>query len=380
MNRVLILFLILISYKDYSFCDNPNIEVYTNKGLLAIYNYNFKEAEKYINLLNKNFPDNISTYLLQSNYYWWKIISGENGDDNFTKCNTSLDKALSLIPLKTKKQLNNEELFHVITIYAFKARLEIIHKNHVQVVNYLNKIMNHLTYTFDKEESYPSFYLTSGLYNFFCEYSKEEYPFITPLMIVFPEGNKNKGLKQLVKTQQSSSILSNEAAYFLMKIYCEANIDFEKSLYYISFLTDRFPDNLFFQYYLFKAYLINDFDNEAEKQLTNIINLSNKNNEISLLQKHYYLKLGYYRLGKYYQDSINDYSKALFCYNKAAIYSVAKDEIYFNILLEKANLMNQTNKNQAIAMYNEIIKDSTDAKIKATAKRNLKLMEKNGIK
>lgn len=365
-------------FSCYSFCqDKLNLLERSDSCLMSLYNYDFINAHKHLIYLKKHFPDLAETYLIETNYYWWKIISGENEVENFNACNIALDKALSQIEKRTGRNISNENLFSLITIYAFKARLEIINENHVQVIHYLYKVINNLSASFEKEQAYFPFNLTSGLYNYFIEYAKQEYPLIAPFTAAFPEGNIKKGIEQLEKVQKCSLVINNEATYFLMKIYTEAHPDFEKAMYQTKTLTDKFQNNILFQYYHLKTCLINKDENAIDNQLKKIKSVAQSNNTISEKQKKYYIAKAYYKLGKYFQDSTDNINKALLCYSQVADYTVTKDEIYYSALLEKAKLLHQSNKSEAIAMYNEILNDSTDTKTKEIARKNLRLLAKD---
>src|SRR6202007_2633622 len=98
---------------------------------------------------------------------------------------------------------SNDITYYAIMAYAYKARLELLDKNYFSSVSNLNNCTSILKYSFGKEEQYNWFYLTSGLYNYFIEWGKQNYKVLSAYTILYPKGDLKKGLSQLQLASKS---------------------------------------------------------------------------------------------------------------------------------------------------------------------------------
>jgi tetratricopeptide (TPR) repeat protein len=63
---------------------------------------------------------------------------------------------------------------------------------------------------------------------------------------MFPSGSKARGLAALHRTFREGSYLQAESAYFLLQIYYLYERDYTKSMQFIGWLRENYPDNAFF--------------------------------------------------------------------------------------------------------------------------------------
>lgn len=230
--------------------DNLPFSKKLENGFIAIYNYKFEEALAITNGLKKTDPNNPRTYLLEANYWWWKILSGEDTEGNYIKMEGCLDKAMSKIPKRKAKEYNDEELYNIINVYAYRSRIKLLQEKYIKGAQNLNTCIDFVEASFGKENRYELFKLTSGLYYYFVDYGYENYFLARAYLIFLPSGDKEKGLKFLKESAKSKDILvRTEACYFLMRTYCELEENYVEALNYLEPLTKLYPDNLLYRYH-----------------------------------------------------------------------------------------------------------------------------------
>ncbi len=86
-----------------------------------------------------------------------------------------------------------------------------------------------------------------GIYNYYAEVIPDEYPLVKPLMIFFPSGDKELGIKQLKSTAESGLYAKHEARYFLMTLYYNFEKNWKSAQHYSEMLTRSFPNNPVFE-------------------------------------------------------------------------------------------------------------------------------------
>ena len=138
-----------------------------------------------------------------------------------------------------------------------------------------------------------------GIYDYYAAVIPEKYPMVQPLMLFFPEGNKNKGIRELKTVAEKGKYAKYEAQYFLMTL----NYSFEKNNSechkYTKMLSDKFPDNPRFQSFLGRINIrMNNYQDAIEIFKSILVKESNDmigyNDKIKR-EAHYYIGLNYKR-------------------------------------------------------------------------------------
>jgi hypothetical protein len=262
------------------------------RGFSAIYNFRFIKADSIIKNLRKDFPEMAGTYILTANYYWWLIISGEDSKSARINYLANLELALQKISNEKPGHLCDDDIYNLISIYGYKARLDAMNKNYIKAFKDIHDCISVLKLSFDRENTYEPYNLTSGLYNYMIGQVKKKYPFLVVYTVFLPHASKTKGLALLEKIATSDDeILFAEANYFLMKINLEEEENINLTENYCVTLTNAYNSNLLYKYYYFKTLLLNGKKDEAQKQFEILIQESNSNNELTLLQKKHFAEL-----------------------------------------------------------------------------------------
>ena len=86
-----------------------------------------------------------------------------------------------------------------------------------------------------------------GIYNYLAAVIPEKYPIVKPVMIFFPEGNKNLGLQELKDAASSGKYSKYEARYILVTFYYYFENDMDAAGIYAQQLIESFPNNPIFE-------------------------------------------------------------------------------------------------------------------------------------
>lgn len=275
-------------------------------GFEAIYNFRFSQADSISKELQLSHPNHPWTRILTVNYYWWQIITGEDSQELRKEYVDQLNNALKSFD-GNKATLNDLDRYTLITLYGFKARIEILNKRYIVVVSLLNNYISNLKGTFGKEEEFEWYNLTSGIYNYYIERSKKTHPFLKPYLGLYPNGNIEKGLQQLESARQSNNILlSTEAEYFLMKIHLGEETKLDAAEKNAAILVDRFPDNAFYRYMYYTVLLKQKKLSEAMIQYGQLSVRASSNTQLSPEQQSHFSKLAKQDLTRYYIEEAKE--------------------------------------------------------------------------
>lgn len=278
------------SYYDSVFSANENI-----------YKFQYQSADSAIQKLKTGHPDDYLPMLLSANYYWWRIISGDGTSKTRNNYYVNLNKSLSLLGLGKKPVCSNDSLYAIITTFAYLARIHSMNNRHFSALKQLNNCIEFVKKSFGKESEYEWFLLTSGLYNYYIEAVKKNYPFLRPYLIFLPEGNVTAGISFLKRAGNSENVLlSTEATYFLIKIYLEEEKKYSLARIYSAQLIKKFPANLLYRYYQFKSYLEEKNIEDATKELGLLMYHAEKNPQLTETQKSHFQIIAREDLKKFY--------------------------------------------------------------------------------
>jgi hypothetical protein len=86
-----------------------------------------------------------------------------------------------------------------------------------------------------------------GLFNYYAVWIAEEYPWLRPVLLFFPRGNRENGLAQLSTVARQGFYTGTEARFFQMRILgSERENKPKEALVAARSLTQDFPDNACF--------------------------------------------------------------------------------------------------------------------------------------
>ncbi len=225
------------------------------KGIDEIYSMKFVEAYATFDELKRLEPKNPAGKFFDAMTLWWQILVDlrqtrfdelfySKLDDVIEQCDEILDDDPN----------NYVGLFFKAGALGFRGRLLSIRQE------WLDAALDGkdaLPLVLRVSELYPDdvdIKLGTGLYNYFAVVIPKVYPFVKPLMTLFPPGDKELGLRQLTAVADSGKYAKYETQYFLVQLYFEFEKNNERALYYVNRLIKKFPDNPKFENFLARIY------------------------------------------------------------------------------------------------------------------------------
>ena len=128
--------------------------------------------------------------------------------------------------------------------------------------------------------------------------------------MIFPKGDKLKGLLQIKETAENSKIAKTEAKYILAYLYVNYEKNYLESEKYAKALTDEFPENPILQKYLYLSYVgIGKLNEAVEGWKSVLVRADNKepgfDNKLLRRDANYYVSICNLRLGRLLETEKN---------------------------------------------------------------------------
>lgn len=217
-------------------------------GIKQIYNIKFTEAEKTFRSLIADYPDKPAGRFFLAMVDWWKILinpDNESLDDIFFQ---KLEDVIYQCDEILDKDPNNvDALFFKGGAIGFRGRLRAYRESWIKAADDGREALPIVEHAYKLDPNNFDVQLGFGIYNYYASVIPNEYPLIKPLMIFFPDGDKQKGIEQLTNTAANGKYAKYEARYFLMTLYYTYEKNPYKAEEYARLLTSDFPDNPVFE-------------------------------------------------------------------------------------------------------------------------------------
>ncbi len=358
---------------DYNLLQNPFIQIEATEAINSMYNFEFTKSNNHFNYLKKKYPWHPLPYLLTSLNYWWRIVpnvENEEWDDQFL---AYIDTTQVLAKTLYKEHNEIEGAFFLAAAYAFEGRLysergwyrkaAVAGKNSLKYFQYCR---GHETYS-------PELLFGDALFNYYSEWIRENYPWLRPIMWVFPKGNKEEGIKQLKEVSRNAFYSRTEAQYYLMRLLASEENDVRGALQVAQYLNESFPENAYFErYYLRLLYQTGRYT-KAEKMSKGVLAKidsskvgyeENSGRYAAFFLGHIYELRKKYDLAKEYYDLSMDFAERIGATDKG---------YYFYSLLHLGIIAEKEEDKDLARSYYKRVKKEADRKHDArkSAKRRL---------
>lgn len=378
--KKLIFLTILFGYSILA--QNFDFDSRVNEGIKQIYNIKFTEAEKTFRSIMTDYPKHPAGRFFLAMIDWWKIMldpDNESFDEIFFQKLEDVIYQCDQILKKNPKDV--DALFFKGGSIGFRGRLRAFRESWLKAADDGREALPIVEEAATLDPNNMDVQLGFGIYNYYADVIPNEYPMIKPLMIFFPNGDKEKGIQQLKNTATNGKFAKYEARYFLMTLYYRYENNSVAADEYAKLLNDDFPDNPAFErwrgriavrkgdYFLADS-IFKDVILKAEK------NYYGYNTPSALREAEYYI--GYYNWISDRPDSAKIYFER--CVQNSRKIDKEGEESGFqvNSIVYLAQIAEAQNRKQdAIALYNKLLDINEYANSHSLAKRNLKKLGEN---
>jgi hypothetical protein len=229
---------------------DPASEALTRAGIDHIYNLELDSARSEFRKVIAAHPDHPAGHFFLAAVEWWRIMAGiENTayDENFIGM---LDRVIEVCDRRLEKDGKDvAALFFKGGALGFQGRLYGNREDWIQAANKGRSALPIVQETYRLAPENEDVLFGIGIYNYYAAIIPEMYPFVKPLMLFFPEGDKAKGLDQLRQASKKAKYADTEAAYFLLQILFNFEKKNAEAGLLASDLHKKYPNNPLFHRY-----------------------------------------------------------------------------------------------------------------------------------
>jgi len=327
-------------------------------GADYIYNVKFDSARICFDKVIKMYPNHPAGYFLQSMVGWWQMMLwgyGNKYEKEFLRDINNVIKICDEILIKDEFDLT--ALFFKGGALGYRGRYYAQKQMWIDAASDGSEAFSIMRKCHEKAPGNHDIMLGTGIYNYFAKAIPDKYPLAAPLLAIFPKGDKSLGILQLKASAYHARYSAIEAHVTLMQIFYNFENNVTEAEFWVRKLTEKYPDNPYFQRYLGKILVKKGNWVEIEEEWRNILkralNRDDGFNNITAREGCYYVGISL--------DRKNDIETAKKYYKKCIEISnyLKEPEHGFAISakLKLAMLEDKSgNRNEAVKHYKELLK------------------------
>ncbi|WPP48317.1 tetratricopeptide repeat protein [Catalinimonas niigatensis] len=249
-----------------------NVQIEATQAVNDMYNFKFARAEQQFRWIKQKYKTHPLPYFLLGLSEWWKIVPNVDVTQYDKKFLAYMDTAIYYADRMFKQDEEDPEAaFFLSAAYAFQGRLYSERRDWGKATVAGKNSLNFLEICKGKEDFSPELLFGDALYNYYAEWVPENYPILKPVLMFFPDGNKDLGIKQLKTVANNAFYTRTEAQFFLMRILTAEGSDPAEASRIADYLHHTFPDNPYFHRYYARQLYSRGKQADAEKESLEIL-------------------------------------------------------------------------------------------------------------
>lgn len=343
--------------------EDMQIQIETTQALDDLYNFKFEEAEKQFRWLKQKYGYHPLPYFLLGLSEWWKIMPNPNVRQHDDKFVAYMDTVIAISErLKDIPRHETEANFFLAAAHGFLGRLHSTEerKEWRKAAVSGKSALSYMQESKGKHYLSPELLFGDALYNYFSVWVPENYPILKPIMMFFPAGDKDLGLKQLKEVSYNAFYTRVEAQVFLMRILGNYENERTRALQISEYLHQEYPDNPYFhRYFARMLYSMGRFSQAKKVSLDILAKIDSGKGGYEETTGRY----ASFFLGQIY-DNLKDYDNSAKYYELSSKYSEAVDAqgmgyYHYSLLGLGDHYRRQGDKKKAKDYYKQIKKHAS---------------------
>ncbi len=208
-----------------------------------IYNLQFKEAGDNLQKISNKYPGHPIVMLLKGMVTYWKNYPLTTT----SYARSSYESEMKICIERCEKFNEEDEAEFLLTNLCARGMLLMFYADNKlasEVIPLSATTYRYISRSFEFTDKYSDFYFFTGLYNYYREAYPEAHPIYKPISLLFPAGDKNKGMNELLVASRHSWVLKAESSSFLSHIYQSFEANYMKASELSEYLNSLYPNNI----------------------------------------------------------------------------------------------------------------------------------------
>lgn len=230
-----------------SVLDDPVVVRHAQRGLDSLYNLNFAAAERAFGRVERRYPEHPIAPFLKALNVWWRILVDLEDRSHDAAFFAELEEVIDRADRRLDEDAGDfDGRFFKGAALGFRGRHRSNRRQWFRAARDGKRAMDYVLGVAEENPKVADYQFGKGIYDYYAAMVPERYPWAKPLMVFFPSGSRERGIRLLSQTAREGAFLQTEAVYFLLQIQYLYERDIRRSIELVDWLRNEHPRNSFF--------------------------------------------------------------------------------------------------------------------------------------
>jgi tetratricopeptide (TPR) repeat protein len=174
---------------------------------------------------------------------WWQILMDEDNRSLDRRLRQESDAAIDLAEAWTRREPERAEAwFYLAGSYAPRVQLRVLRRERIAAARDGNRIRSALEKALTLDPGLHDAYFGIGLYHYYADVAPAAAKILRTLLLL-PGGDKEQGLREMLRARTQGVLLAGEADFQLHWIYLWYEKQPQRAIELLQGLDARFPSN-----------------------------------------------------------------------------------------------------------------------------------------
>ena len=226
--------------------DSTDYERQLEDGISAFYRSNWNKAGNIFSQLQAKAPDDARAYFFDSMIPFWKYYFGGNSAQAADRFLERSKKAIAISQQRLNKNPHDTTMVLMLSgLYGYQSLVAASEERYRTAIQSGMTGFKYTRQLLSLDADDPKALIGKGMFYYMVGSVPSGLQWVTNM--VGMSGDMQEGFRALEQAAQSDSYVSNDAKMILAYLY-EREKKYQKSLMHLKELTQRYPENVIFQY------------------------------------------------------------------------------------------------------------------------------------
>ncbi|HYG61459.1 MAG TPA: tetratricopeptide repeat protein [Thermoanaerobaculia bacterium] len=217
-------------------------------GLDHLYGMDYAAATEVFSRIEARHPGHPVGPFLRAMVPWWTLLLDPEDTRHDAEFLGAMDEVLRRSEARIRRNPNDmDALFFRTGAHAFRARIYAFRKQWMKAGNDGRRALSNLRKLQKKDPENVDLLFGVGLFDYLVDVVPRQHKYLRPVAVLFPKGNRARGLAELERAGKEGRFVQTEAHYALYQVYMTFEKDYRKAMYEVAWLRARHPENSLFK-------------------------------------------------------------------------------------------------------------------------------------
>ncbi len=219
-------------------------------GLESLYDMDMGAAQDAFAEISARHPGHPVGPFLEALLPWWSIQLEPDDPSEDEALLAAMERVVEICDGRLERDAGDvDALFFKSGAHALRGRLHADRRHWLRAARDGREALLLLEEVVRLDPDNPDLGFGLGLFDYLADVVPERYKVLRPFARLFPEGDRARGLAELLRARDQGRFVSTEAAYSLLQLHYFFEKDYVESLLQVRWLRARHPANSIFHLY-----------------------------------------------------------------------------------------------------------------------------------